>query len=238
MQTAPNLLELVPERFLPLYPLEEQLIQAAPLGTVASCFPPDHPIDMQQIGDGETVRSDLLVWLLTARGVREQIHHKGVHLRGAKIEGQLDLQDAKLEFPLRLKNCTMPDGIILERGSFTLLDFSGSHTGAISADLVQVKHEWVMSEGFKALGEVRLLCANIGGQLNCSNGTFQNPGGYALTADGLTVTGDVFLREGFKAQGEVRLPGANIGGQLACIGGTFENPGGTCTPCRWIDSNW
>ncbi|HLC17743.1 MAG TPA: hypothetical protein VJM57_01865, partial [Thermodesulfobacteriota bacterium] len=68
--------------------------------------------------------------------------------------------------------------------------------------------------------------ADIGGQLACSNGTFENEEGYALCADGLKTGGDVFFNEGFRAVGEVRLPGADIGGNLECRGGTFENEKG------------
>ena len=48
------------------------------------------------------------------------------------------------------------------------------------------------------------LGATIGGDLDCSNSRFINPGDQALSADGLDVKGGVFLR-GVRAEGEVRL---------------------------------
>ena len=63
-------------------------------------------------------------------------------------------------------------------------------------------------------GEVRLLGAHIGGQLDCSEASFTNPDGQALNADRLVVDGDMFLDKA-QCTGEVRLPGAHIGGQLA-----------------------
>ena len=84
----------------------------------------------------------------------------------------------------------------------------------------------VFLRGTKAKGEVRLLRANIGADLDCSNATFENPGGTALNADGLTTQGYVFLRNA-KIRGQVWLLGANIGANLECTGATFENPEGT-----------
>jgi hypothetical protein len=52
-----------------------------------------------------------------------------------------------------------------------------------------------LSEGFTAKGEVRLHEASIGGQLNCSNGKFENPEGNAFMAEGLKVSGSLFWRQ-------------------------------------------
>ena len=104
-----TLLDLVPEHLKPLFPLEENLIRAAPLGHVVLDFEPDEPIDMTQIGDAQSVRSELLIWLLTTPDVCKNVHHKGIHLRGAKILGVLDFEDSNLEYPLRLLNCIIEE---------------------------------------------------------------------------------------------------------------------------------
>jgi hypothetical protein len=79
---------------------------------------------------------------------------------------------------------------------------------------------------FVARGEVRLLGANIGGQLNCDGGRFLNPNGHALHGEQLTVTQSMFCRNGFVARGAVNLLGADIGGQLDCEGGLLANRNG------------
>jgi hypothetical protein len=218
-----SILDLVPEHLKPLLPLEEKLVQAAPQGVEVSDFP-DGPIDMAQIGEAQTVRSEILVWLLTTPEVRNNIHHKGIRLRGAKITGILDLENSNLEQPLRLVNCIIEEKMILDRGTYSLLDFSGSQTGPIQADSIQAQYDVLMQDGFKAKGEVCLLGANIGGDLDCNGGEFENPEGDALSCDCITTQGAVFLCDGFKAKGEVRLLGAKIGGNLECTGGEFENP--------------
>jgi hypothetical protein len=83
-----------------------------------------------------------------------------------------------------------------------------------------------VGDPFTARGEVRLLHAEISGQLSCSGGTFENPNGYALSADGAIISGEFFLNRGFTANGKVRLPGAKIEGQLNCSGGKFEDADG------------
>ncbi|MBL4691188.1 MAG: hypothetical protein JKY68_06975, partial [Rhodospirillales bacterium] len=74
-------------------------------------------------------------------------------------------------------------------------------------------------------GGVSLSGAEIGGQLSCTNATFENdkPEGFALDAQSLTVKGAVLLRNGFSAKGRVSLMGAKIDGQLDCDDATFVN---------------
>jgi hypothetical protein len=146
METNPNILDLVPEHLKPLLPLEEKLVLAAPQGVVASDFP-DGPIDMAQIGEAQTVRSEILVWLLTTPEVCKNIHHKGIHLRGAKITGELDLKDSTLEQPLQFENCIIKEKTDLARGKYKLLNFSGCQTGPIHADSIHVEHSFFMLKG-------------------------------------------------------------------------------------------
>ena len=60
-----------------------------------------------------------------------------------------------------------------------------------------------LRDGFKAEGQVRLLGATIGGNLDCGKGQFTKAEGNALHADGVRVEGSVFLRDCFKAEGQV-----------------------------------
>jgi hypothetical protein len=69
---------------------------------------------------------------------------------------------------------------------------------------------------------VRLLGAQIGGDLDCSGGAFKNPGALALSADGASVKGEAFLTDRTSAESEVRLLGAQIGGNLDCRGGRLS----------------
>lgn len=78
---------------------------------------------------------------------------------------------------------------------------------------------------FRAEGEVRFAGAQIGGDFDCSDGTFSNSiSGVALDADRIAVRGSIFLSNGFCADGEVRLLGGQIGCDLDCDRGQFKTP--------------
>ena len=143
----------------------------------------------------------------TANGDGEQ---GAVQLAEANIGGHLDCSGATI---------TNPSGPALRAG------------GAL-----QVAGRVFLRAGFTAhgageLGAVRLIGANIGGQLSCSGATITNPSGPALHGEHVQVSGGVLLRAGFAAEGDgklgaVRLVGAHIGGVLDCSGATITNPSG------------
>ena len=107
-----------------------------------------------------------------------------------------------------------------------VLTLQGSSARAIIADALKSEGSIDLRNGFVSDGEVRLLGATIGGDLDAERGTFRNSTGYALSADRVNVTGDVILRQGFSAEGEVRFPNATIGGNLDAVGGRFSNSKG------------
>jgi hypothetical protein len=144
--------------------------------------------------------------------LRNGFHAAGqVRLAGARIEGNIECDRGTIENPAR------PG--IPRSGRALVAD------GAIVNGAVFLRNQ------FSAVGEVRLVGAQIGGNFDCTNATFKNPlrdrveqSGIALHADGILVKGGVFLGLGFRAEGEVRLQAAQIGSALECSGGTFSDP--------------
>lgn len=144
-----------------------------------------------------------------------------VHAEGFTANGEVKLGRAKIEGTLECIG--------------GLFDNSGSERPAINAKGLVVTGDVLFHNGFRARGEVNLVGARVGGNLECNKGVFTNCNGrVALDAEGVNVTGDVFLceeswgesehsdAEGFKAVGEVKLVRAVIGGDLNCIGGRFR----------------
>jgi hypothetical protein len=92
---------------------------------------------------------------------------------------------------------------------------------ALNAEGAKVGGAVLLRDGFVAEGQVRLYCAEIGGNLACNGGTFQEPAeagiaasGRALDADGARVAGSVLLHKGFAGLGKVlccRGTGAALG---------------------------
>ena len=73
---------------------------------------------------------------------------------------------------------------------------------------------------FYADGEVRMLGARIGGNLDCAGGVFLNKEGCAIKADGVEVEGTFFMSDYFVANGSVIITGARIA-ELTCENATL-----------------
>ena len=74
------------------------------------------------------------------------------------------------------------------------------------------------TNGFHAVGEVRLSGSRIAGQLVCDGGRFENDGGIAFGADKVSVAGSAKLGTGFRATGQVRMLSARVSGQVGFEG--------------------
>ncbi len=142
-----------------------------------------------------------------------------VNLQGADIGGNLDCSGGVLtDYPLKKKDrvALCCDGAKI--GGDIFLNFYS----------IQKPKE---TRCFSATGQVSLIGASIGGDLDCSGGYFQNKMGTALTLERASIGGSVFCNKGFHATGEVRLNAATIAVNLACEGGRFHNEGGRALTC-------
>ncbi len=173
-----------------------------------------------------TIRAGLIRFMLLGGDADHPLHEKGVALEGAWISDTLDLEGAHTDRDLALWDCHCAETIIAHGARLGGLHLGGSAVPGLDADGIKVGGGVFLRDGFAATGEVRLLGAGIGGDLDCGGGSFTNRGGRALSADRIKVGGRVYLREGFAATGEVWLLGADIGGDLDCSGGSFFNPDG------------
>ncbi len=108
---------------------------------------------------------------------------------------------------------------------------------AFNAVRINARGGIFLNHGFVAIGDVWLLGAQVGGELNCGGGTFKSTSKrhYALVAYGIKVKGSVWLcqdtnLEGkiipFSATGRVNLDTAEIDGHLDCSAGIFSNKDG------------
>ena len=224
-----KLLELARAAFADLSDAEKKVVAAAADGQPAVLSSSDaaenDPEKADAWGNERTVRADVIRWLCTDGLARRRIDPHGVLAKGIKVAGRLDLSFTSVPFPLGLFRSVLPEGINFCSAEIRAVNLNGSSSGPIGADGLTVHGSLFLRDGFHARGEVRLLGAKIGGNLECNGGAFENDGKNALSADGVEVRGGVFLREGFHAKGEVRLLGAKIGGNLDCTGGKFENAG-------------
>ncbi len=227
---AARLLELAREEFGKLTKAEEKFFEAVAKGELADYSAKgkgkNDPAKANEWGRGRVLKADRIEWVCTEPEACKLVRRQGIRVRGARVSGELDLEYARIPFVLDFEKCAFPGGIDLSYADVRGLHLEGTHTGALLADRVKVEGYVLLRRGFRANGEVCLLGAEIGAQLNCSKGEFANSEGDALKGDGMRVGGTVFLSEGFKAEGDVRLAGAEIGTNLECESGEFVNPDG------------
>lgn len=177
----------------------------------------------------KTIRAGIIRYLMLGGCRALRPHEKGVRISGAHIPDALDLQGCDSDLNLVLLRCRLSAPLTLMDARLRGVILTGSHClgkdnagRAIIADRLKTTGGVFLSGGFRAEGAVRLLGAEIGGNLACDGATLVHKDGAALLGDGLKTTGGVFLGGGFRAEGSVRLLGAEIGGDLACVGGEFE----------------
>ena len=193
-----------------------------------------------------TVRAGLIRFLALGGDEDAPVHEKGVQLSGAWIGEELDLDGAKMPHSLSLLSCKFKFAPVFLGASGENVVLSGSAFPGLCGDRL-VLSGGLFLQDVKAFGEVRLLGAKIGGNLQCAGGSFEIDDGCALNCDSVDISGNVFLtyscyakgekRFGakrlvrFRSRGEVRLLGAKIGGVLSCKRGIFENEGGRALSC-------
>jgi hypothetical protein len=187
--------------------------------------------DLPDAGDeSRRIRAELIRWLALGGGVEAKTPERGLNVRGAWIDGLLDLRGASLCGDLGLPYCRFDARPMLLGARCASLFFNGAQLPGLDAARIVCSGSVVLLEA-KASGEIRLLGAEIGGSLECSGALFEGEVdddgevGNALCADGVRVKGCVFLDKA-KANGVVRLLGADIRGDLTCVEAVFDGMGG------------
>lgn len=209
--------------FQPLHPAEEKLLNACRTGAMA-IIADERP--EEETADNR-VRAGFLRFLALGGDERAPVHEHGVHLHGAWIAGDLDVEGATVPHDVGCWKChfdLMP--VFLAASVAGSLFLSGSRVPGFIGDRMTCSGGLFLRDKFSSVGEIRLLGARIGGNLDCDDAAFDGKDGGALSADRADIKGGVFLRKDFSATGEVRLLGARIGGNLECNGATFDGKDG------------
>jgi hypothetical protein len=184
-------------------------------------------------GGDRLVRARLLYELLTGRSGPENARPRALRLAGARISGTLDLEAATLTFPLTLSDCFFEEPVGLRQAQTLAIRLSGSQLPGLDAEQLATRNDLELDEA-AIQGEVNLLGARIGGSLQLSGATLDNPDGTALNANRLVVEQSMYCREGFSARGTVNLMGAQIKGSLSCSGAQLANQGGPALVAQGI----
>ena len=159
--------------FEPLMTAERTLLQACRIGEIAE-ISEQRPV---QATEENTVRAGFLRFLLLGGDHSTSLHEQGVRLQGAWVEGELNVENTATVSAIACIACTFTEPLILRRS--TLLGglfLMGSEEPGIRGDGLVTTGDVYLRNDFKATGEVRLLGAQIGGNLECHKGQFNGNG--------------------------------------------------------------
>jgi hypothetical protein len=149
-ETAPQTLlpQLMANRFGKLSLAEERLAK----GETADCI-----TDLS--ADDRIIRGDLLSWLCTDPSASAQLTYRGISIVGAEIQGKVDLEWARISFPIGAFECVFKDAIILSRSHITSLSLGRSSVTDLEADSTHFEGSVYLRNGFKAERGVNLVGA-------------------------------------------------------------------------------
>lgn len=209
--------------FKPLKPAEDQLLDACKFGLLADLGSSSPSAE----SDTNTVRANFLRFLALGGDDEAPIHERGIQLRGAWLRGTLDLTDATVPTSLAIRHTHFESQPTFNRAELNgKLDLQGSYVPGLTGDGLKCRADVILGNGFRSIGTVNLMGAQIGGSLNCQGAQLDGKDGNALSADRAVIKGSVFLNAGFTSSGRIRMQGALIGGNLQCSGAQLDGKSG------------
>ncbi|WP_157947013.1 hypothetical protein [Thalassobius sp. I31.1] len=202
----------------PLTPAEKQLLAACKTNGIVN-LSDDVP---KEVNPENSIRGDLICFLLTGGDHSFPPHREGVRIGGATITGRLKLRSCQSALNLVLLNCR-----ILFRPDFTdctlrKLVLSGSSVPGMLGERMHVHNDVFLHDDFHSSGRISLNGADIGGQLSFNGACLESKYGVSLQAHSLKVMRNLYLGDGFLAAGVVDLNGVQLGGSLYCTEGGFK----------------
>lgn len=222
-----------------LTPVEQSLVEHVGRGELLDLAADDEDIDeatMRSWGESRSCRASVIRDILLGR-LAVDIDPHGVRLRGARITGQLDLENIVTDVWLELEDCLLEEGVVARDARLPGLWLYGcqiEHPAdppfdgtALSCGLLGLTGARVI--GHTKAGAVELLAAYVSGRLDCTEMKVSNDSGPALDANTLQVGKNMLLSGEFTGSGgdgAVCLLGAQIGSQLGFDGAQLRNDSG------------
>lgn len=200
-----------------LHPAEKDLLACAATGI--QCLVSESRPEARN--NTNIIRAGFIRFVSLGGDQQNPVHEHGVDLRGAYVEGDLDLLGARIDCCVALTDCFVNGGLDLTHCQAQSIDLSGSWIMDMKADGLVSSGDLQLRNGFQSRNGIRLLGAEINGDLDCSKGTFLDET-VSLNAQNATIANNCFLNEGFAAAGTVNMDSASIGGRLSCRDGTFS----------------
>ncbi|MBN9471354.1 MAG: hypothetical protein J0J10_21515 [Bosea sp.] len=207
--------------FRPLLPAEEEVVAKLLSG------------NFDRLGDGSrppepaparVVRAGFLRFLMLGGEEGCRPHEKGVRISGAWISGILDLEACRVFRDIGLNDCHFEETPVLRAAIINRLFLDGSQLPGLQAERLEARGG-IYLRGAEIGGEVNLVQARLGGNLECDGATLRVSDGYALLAPSLEVRN--VLARGTTMRGGINLSGAVLTADLDCAGAAITRDEGT-----------
>jgi hypothetical protein len=189
-------------------------------------------------GAKPAVRSGFLRKLMLGFEPSWAVRGPGVRIKGARIEGALDLSDCAgtgdAALPaLNLEGCDLPEAVDLSQARLARVALTACRLSrliavdAIVDGLLSVAGSAPIGDAGAETLKIDLRGARVGGDVRLAGASLarapEDGASVVLNADGAEIGGDLALDDGFEALGAVSLSGARIAGSLLCEGAQFLN---------------
>ena len=191
--------------FRPLLAAEEQLLACCRAGcpaTISEAVPDKGP--------GVRIRGDFVRFLALGGDEAAPAHEAGLAIEGAYIEDRLDLAGCHVKGALRFSRCRFEEEVWADSSTILSLSFDGSHLPGLTLESAEILSSLYLSSGFRSTGQVRLVGAQIGGNLECDEGSFEHDG-IALHGQCMNVARAFMLRDVKAVSGDFMLVAAHVG---------------------------
>jgi hypothetical protein len=141
------------------------------------------------------------------------VEPRGLHLRGAFVEGTLNLDHTSIPCRLVFLHCDFENSPTFDQALMHDLDLVGSRFPGLSLDSARLIGNPDLS-GVFSTGAIIAAGVHVDGQFSLRGATLHDTDGEALNLEGAKISSDVVLDE-LVASGEVYAVGAEIGGRLS-----------------------
>jgi len=210
-----------------LLPAERKLLEACLKGEPASIAAASRPMRKT---DENHIRAQFLRFLALGGDERAPVHEKGVHVCGAWIDHDVDLEACHVTAPITLDWCSVDGNINLLDAEIPCLFLDNTFAKCIDAERLRCAGSMHLNNATSVAGGVSMVGAQVGGDIDCDDTYFGDNNGTSLDCSGAEIRGSVFLgREGnnnrsLHAAGKVNFLGSRIHGSLLCNAAKFEGP--------------
>ncbi len=207
------------EDFPNLTAAEKKLLKACQEGRIAK-FGDQLP---KSKSTRNTVRGELVRFLLLGGDNENPVHEVGVYVQGAWIEGVLDLMGCECSARLALLYCTFDFEIFLQDAKLSSLVLSDSKLAGLQGDRFKCGGSLILRDS-QSSALLQIPSAYVDGSLICTGAKFKNSSrDIAFDCDGAVIKGDALFDKQFESSGGMSLVGVQIFGDLNFAGAFLQS---------------